>query len=86
MSGGSWRDSARPKIAEVIEANPDASEAKLRRILLDRYPWGQRKHHPYKIWLDEINVQLGAKDARRRQKAEQERLEQDAKSGQQSFI
>lgn len=55
----SWRDHARPIIARVIAANPKADERELRRILGRAYPWGERANHPYRVWLDEINVQLG---------------------------
>lgn len=56
----SWRDVARPIIAEVLrktEGNPDARK----RMLYDAYPFGQRQYHPYKVWLDEIKVQTKGK-------------------------
>ena len=46
-----WRDTARPIIAEIIERvgvdSPD-----LRRALRDAYPFGECANHPYKIWLN----------------------------------
>lgn len=56
-----WRDRARPRIAAVIAEHKDEPERMIRRHLAKAYPFGLRKHHPYRVWLDEINRQLGAK-------------------------
>lgn len=61
----SWRDSARPIIKEVLEKHHD-NEGALKRALFDAYPFGERKYHPYKIWLDEIKVQRGFKTFNKR--------------------
>lgn len=55
----SWRDIARPIIAKVIRENKDGEEKVIRKALKEAYPFGTRKYHPYKVWLDEIKVQLG---------------------------
>ena len=55
-----WRDIARPIIEKVI-ANHSGDEKALKKALLDAYPFGERKYHPYKIWLDEIKRQTGTK-------------------------
>lgn len=52
-----WRDSARPIIAEVLKENEGKDEKIIKKALYDAYPFGQRQYHPYKIWLDEIKVQ-----------------------------
>jgi hypothetical protein len=63
----SWRDACRPMIAEVVRKYRDqdgkltVTESVIRKELREVYPWGERKYHPYKIWCDEINVQLGKK-------------------------
>jgi len=57
----SWRDSARPIIARVLERTKGQDEKAVRKALLDAYPFGQRKYHPYKTWLSEIAVQQGRK-------------------------
>jgi hypothetical protein len=55
----SWRDTARPIIAKVIEEyNPDVDYKSLKVKLREAYPFGERKYHPYKVWLDEIKRQL----------------------------
>jgi hypothetical protein len=57
----SWRDHAAPIIKAVVDKyshDPIMLKAKLR----EAYPYGQRKYHPYKIWLDEIKRQLGTKE------------------------
>lgn len=56
-----WRETAGPIIAEVLAANKGADEKTIRKALFDAYPFGQRKYHPYKIWLDEIARQRGKK-------------------------
>lgn len=53
----SWRETAKPIIAEILERTKD-SPAKERRIALrDAYPFGERKYWPYKVWLNEIKRQ-----------------------------
>ena len=54
-----WRETMRPIIAKVIEANQGKPEWQIRRALRSAFPFGEHSHHPYKIWLDEINNQLG---------------------------
>jgi len=56
-----WRDHAKPIISEVIERVGTEDMKLLRKKLREVYPFGQRKYHPYKIWCDEIKVQLGTK-------------------------
>ncbi|MEQ8720974.1 MAG: hypothetical protein RID81_06820 [Sandaracinaceae bacterium] len=55
-----WRKQAAPIIRRVLEANAGASEPTIRRALRDAYPFGPRRYHPYKIWLDEIHRQRGS--------------------------
>lgn len=59
MSDSIWRDRAAPIIAATIAAHPDG--VGLPAALREAYPFGERKYHPYKIWLDEIARQLGRK-------------------------
>lgn len=54
-----WRDQARPIIAEVIRRVGTADRKQLRAALREAYPWGPRQYHPYRIWCHEIRVQLG---------------------------
>lgn len=57
-----WRDEAKRRIADVLARLPaDADEKAKRAACRDAYPWGPRENHPYKIWCDETNVQLGKK-------------------------
>ena len=56
-----WRDAARPIIANVIREHGREDTPELRKALFDAYPFGQRKYWPYQVWLDEIKVQLGTK-------------------------
>lgn len=57
--GASWRDIAKPIIAEVLRENEGKDPKEVRKALREAYPFGERKYHPYKIWIDEIRVQLG---------------------------
>jgi hypothetical protein len=56
-----WRGRARPIIAQVIKDNKGKDLKAVRKALYEAYPFGVRKHHPYKIWLDEIARQLNEK-------------------------
>jgi hypothetical protein len=56
-----WRESARPIIQQVLKDNKGKSETEIKKALREAYPFGMRAYHPYKIWLDEIKVQLGKK-------------------------
>lgn len=53
------RDECRPIIARILEANKGKPEKEIRKALRDGFPWPPRKYHPYKIWLDEVSVQMG---------------------------
>lgn len=57
----SWREIARPIICEVLMMNAGKPEAEIRKALFQAYPFGTRRMHPYKIWLDEIRKQRGIK-------------------------
>lgn len=54
-----WRDYAAPIIAKVLKETHGQPEKVIRAALKEAYPFGERKYHPYKIWLDEIKVQRG---------------------------
>ena len=56
-----WRRVAAPIIRRVLAEHAGESIAAIRRALRDAYPFGPMKYHPYKIWCDEIRVQLGLK-------------------------
>ena len=62
----SWREYAKPIIAKTIAENKGKPEKEVRAALSKVYPFGERERHPYKIWLDEIAVQLGTKKIRGR--------------------
>lgn len=56
-----WRNHAAPIIRRVLSENADQPPKVAKKALRDAYPFGQRKYHPYKIWLDEIARQTGRK-------------------------
>ncbi|WP_018184669.1 hypothetical protein [Kaistia granuli] len=49
---GSWYDSAWGHI-DAVHATlaPDTPFAERRKAISDAYPWGERRMHPYKMWL-----------------------------------
>jgi len=59
--GHTWRERARPIIAEVLSETQGQSESSIRKALCDAFPFGPKQYHPYKIWLDEIKAQRGLK-------------------------
>lgn len=61
MSQSKWRDRARPIIAKVLAETKGQSESEICKALKGAYPFGERRYHPYKIWLHEIAVQRGKK-------------------------
>ena len=61
MAYHSWRDIARPIIAEVIRGcgYPKGCDlAFIRKALRGTYPFGERRYWPYKVWCDEVRKQL----------------------------
>jgi hypothetical protein len=57
----SWRREAAPIVEEVLRETAGQDEKVIRGALRAAYPFGERQYHPYKIWLDEIKRQRGAK-------------------------
>jgi hypothetical protein len=58
MTESKWRTHARPVIQRVLKETEGKPEDEIRRAIRDAYPFGERRHHPYKIWLDEVARQL----------------------------
>lgn len=59
---------ARPIIAKVIAEVGTTDRKRLRVAFREAYPWGPREYHPYKIWCNEICVQLGEVEKPERKK------------------
>ena len=59
MGEPTWRDEARPIIAEVIRCfSPGDDPAYVRKAVMATYPWGERADWPYRVWCDEARRQL----------------------------
>jgi hypothetical protein len=60
-----WRKTAAEVISEVLDqcgdVVTDEDRKAMRARLREAYPFGEKKYHPYKIWLDEIARQTGKK-------------------------
>jgi hypothetical protein len=54
MTQSTWRLRARQVIGEYCKAHPKQTASEFRKGVKDVYPFGEREHHPYKIWLDEV--------------------------------
>ena len=62
-SAGTWRRSAAGIVAAVLQAYKGSDEATRKRALREAYPFGERRHWPYKVWLSEIKRQLAGGSA-----------------------
>lgn len=60
-----WRIEFKPIITKVIKEMGTDDMRLLRKKLREAFPALPRQYHPYKIWLDEIQVQLGLKTAKK---------------------
>lgn len=56
-----WRDRFRPLIAELISKLGDIPVEEKRKALRGSCPATFRGYFPYKIWCDEVKVQLKLK-------------------------
>lgn len=54
MSESHWRTTSNRVIYQVLKATDGQTEREIKKALEDAYPFGERKMHPYKIWLDAI--------------------------------
>lgn len=57
----SWRDRFRPMIAKLIEECGDMTVDEKRKALRGSFPDTFRGNFPYKVWCDEVKVQLKLK-------------------------
>jgi hypothetical protein len=62
-----WRRKAKTVITKVISEVGGEDLKKLKRAISAAYPFGPRKMHPYKIWLDEVKFQLAQFSPNRRE-------------------
>lgn len=50
-----WRRAARAAIQAALEASVGKEPGERIRAISDAYPFGERKFHPYRIWLSEVS-------------------------------
>jgi hypothetical protein len=77
IPAGYWRQRAAPVIRGVLEDMKGKPEKEIRAALREAYPFGERRYHPYKVWLDEIRVQRKKKAPTGVRGAARERAEAD---------
>lgn len=56
-----WRETAARIVEAVLCRTHGQPEAVIKKALFDAYPYGERRYHPYKVWLSEIRRQRGIK-------------------------
>lgn len=63
-----WRELCRPPIAAALDRAEDLgvpvahpARGALRRLLVDAYPFGERRHWPYRVWLSEVRRSVRAR-------------------------
>lgn len=49
-----WRVKSNEVITQVIAEVGCEDDKRLRKAISEAYPFGERKHWPYKVWLDEV--------------------------------
>ena len=60
MARGRWRPLAEKAVLEVVAAYDGSDERELRRLVSEAYPFGERKHWPYTVWLDVVAKEVAA--------------------------
>lgn len=59
MSESHWRQRAAAVVCATLKALPKDADAKAKRkALRDAYPFGARKHWPYKMWCSVVREAL----------------------------
>lgn len=57
----SWEAESMQIIRNVLKDNEHSTESELKRALKDAYPFGERKHWPYKIWCNCVKRALAGR-------------------------
>lgn len=70
---GSWRSHSQPIIAKIIAENSEKSDEEVHKLLMAAYPYGRRKHYPYKVWCDEVKKQMESRRTKARSQASQQK-------------
>lgn len=58
-----WREAAQRRIQKVVDEVGLNDQKQLKQALFDAYPYGERKHYPYKVWCQEVRKILNQKPA-----------------------
>jgi len=53
-----WRATSQKIIYKIIKDNPGLSKSEYEKLIFSAYPFGERKHWPYKEWLKVKNELL----------------------------
>jgi hypothetical protein len=72
MSSGHWEQRAWQTIRPIVDANPNASDGALRKLLSQAYPFGGRDYWPYRVWLRCVREAIAARSRQRAWRGEHE--------------
>jgi len=53
-----WRDQSQEVIARVTQEVGTGDLDMLEKAIRAAYPFGKRRYHPYKIWLQEVKAHM----------------------------
>lgn len=53
-----WRKYSNEVITAVIRENPGRTPGELEKLIRAAYPFGERKYHPYKVWLSAVKLAM----------------------------
>jgi len=59
MPDGYWTTESLKVIGRVKAENPGATPEDLRKLVSKAYPFGERKHYPYRAWQAAVLKELG---------------------------
>jgi hypothetical protein len=61
-TSSTWRRQARHIIEDIMGSlSAPLTEKEARAALRDAYPWGERQHHPYRMWCAEVRLDLAVR-------------------------
>lgn len=75
MTRSRWRRASQQAIETALEDRLGVdcmTEAQLRKVIDAAYPFGERAHHPYKVWLKVVREEMARRGFRKQAKPDTE--------------
>lgn len=58
--GSTWREIAAAEVQKALQTVSNRyDQREVRAVLREAYPFGERAHYPYKVWLEECRKAIG---------------------------